>query len=132
MKINFLALLAGIAVIAAGCVNTVTDQHAFASTWGQDTITARYPRTQEQVYHAATFVVAQDGVLKREYITPGTNVVRSLQAKVSQRDVWIRVTEVNPQTAQVEIQARDDWGGSDVSLASQLDKEIALQLQQAR
>jgi hypothetical protein len=132
MKINFLALLAGIAVIAAGCVNTVTDQHAFASTWGQDTITARYPRTGDQVYAAATKVVAQNGTLKLEYITPGTNYCRSLQAKVSQRDVWVRVTEVNPQTAQVEVEARDDWGRSDVSLASQLSTEIALQLQQAR
>jgi hypothetical protein len=132
MKINFLALLAGVGILAAGCVNTVTDQHAFASTFSQDTITARYPRTGDQVYAAAAKVVAQDGTLKLEYITPGTNYCRSLKAKVSQRDVWIRVTEVNPQTAQVEVQARDDWGGSDVALASQLDKEIALQLQQAR
>jgi hypothetical protein len=132
MKLNFLAVLAGAAMLATGCVNTVTDQRAFASTWSKDTISARYPRTTEQVYHAAQVVVQQDGTLTREFITPGTNVVRSLQGKINQRDVWIRVTEVTPQLTQLDVQARGDWGGSDVDLAAQLNTEIALQLQQAR
>jgi hypothetical protein len=132
MKMNFLAVLAGAALLAAGCASTVTDQHTFASTWSKDTITARYPRTTDQVYHAATYVVSQDGRLTREFITPGTNVVRSLEGKVNQRTVWIRVTEVDPQLTQVEVQARGDWGGSDVDMAAQLNTEIALQLQQAR
>ena len=132
MKLNFLALLAGAAIVAAGCVSTVTDQRTFASTWSKDTITARYPRTTEQVYHAASYVVSQDGTLTREFITPGTNVVRSLEGKVNQRTVWIKVSEVTPQLTQVEVQARGDWGGSDVDTASQLDKEIALYLQNPR
>ena len=80
---NFLAVLAAAAFVATGCVNTVTDQRAFASTWGQDTITARYPRTGDQVYAAATKVVAQNGTITREFITPGTNYCRSLTANRS-------------------------------------------------
>jgi len=128
MKMKFLAALAGAALVATGCVKTVNDSHAFATTWSQDTITARYPRTMDQVYQAATQVVANDGVLTREFITPGTNVVRSLTGKVNQKDIWIKVVSVDARTTQVEVQARSSWGVSDVSLASELDKEIALQL----
>jgi len=128
MKMKFLAVLAGAALVATGCVKTVNDSHAFATTWSQDTITARYPRTMDQVYQAATQVVANDGVLTREFITPGTNVVRSLTGKVNQKDIWIKVVSVDARTTQVEVQARSSWGVSDVSLASELDKEIALQL----
>lgn len=122
------AVLAGVALISTGCVKTVSDTHSFASTWSQDTITARYPRTMDQVYRAAVQVVVNNGVLTREYITPGTNVIRSLEGKVNQKNVWIRVTAVDPTTSQVDVQARSSWGVSDVSLASELDKEIALQL----
>jgi hypothetical protein len=128
MKKIIFAVLAGAALVTTGCVKTVADNHAFASTWSQDTITGRYNRTMDQVYHASVQVVANNGVLVREYITPGTNVVRSLEGKVNQQRVWIRVESVDPKTTQVDVQARGSWGGSDVDLAAQLEKEIALQL----
>ena len=54
-----------------------------------------------------------NGVLTREYIPhDNTNVVRSLEGKVNQRNVWIRVESVDPKTTQVDVQARGDWGGA--------------------
>ena len=128
MKLKFFAVIALATVAITGCVKTVNDEHSFASTWSQDTITARYNRTMDQVYGAAVSVVQNNGVLSREYITPGTNIVRSLEAKVNQKNVWIRVSVVDARTTQVDVQARSTWGASDVGLASELDKEIALQL----
>lgn len=128
MKKTIFAVLAGVALAATGCVKTVSDNHAFATTWSQDTISGRYNRTMDQVYHASVQVVVNNGVLVREYITPGTNVVRSLEGKVNQQRVWIRVEAVDSKTTQVDVQARGSWGGSDVNLAAQLEKEIALQL----
>ena len=128
MKMNFLAVLAGAALLAAGCASTVTDQHTFASTWSKDTITARYPRTTDQVYHAATYVVSQDGRLTREFITPGTNVVRSLEGKVNQRTVWVAVAQEDPKITDVTVQTRTQGGISDIDLAAQIDKQIALKL----
>jgi hypothetical protein len=131
MKMKFFAALAGATLVATGCVKTVNDSHSFATTWSQDTISARYNRTMDQVYQASVYVVSQNGVLTREYITPGTNatsVVRSLEAKVNQKNVWIRVLAVDSRTTQVDVQARSDWGVSDVALSSEMDKEIALQL----
>jgi hypothetical protein len=128
MKLKFFAALAGAALIATGCVRTVSDTHSFASTWSKDTVAGRYNRSVEQVYQASVQVVVNNGVLTKEYITPGTNIVRSLEGKVNQRNVWIRVQAVDPKTTQVDVQARGSWGGSDVDLSHELEKEIALQL----
>lgn len=131
MKKTIFAVLAGAALVATGCVSTVNDSHSFATTWSQDTITARYNRSLDQVYQASIAVVQNNGVLVREFITPGTNtasVIRSLEGKVNQRKVWIRVQSVDPRTTQVEVQSRSDWGASDISVSSELDKQIALQL----
>ena len=38
MKITLFALVAGAAVITAGCVHTVSDTNALATTWSQDSV----------------------------------------------------------------------------------------------
>ena len=129
MKLKFFAALAGAALAATGCVKTVSDTHAFATTWSRDCLSNRYHRTVDQVYQAAVTVIQNDGVLLTEYIPhDNTNTVRSLQGKVNQKDVWIRVASVDPQTTQVDVQARSSWGVSDVDLAHEVATEISLQL----
>lgn len=130
MKLKFLAVLAGVALVATGCVKTVSDTHAFASTWSKDSVAGRYQRSIEQVYAASLAVIQANGVLIKEYITPTTNNVpiRSLEAKVNQYNVWIRVEAVDSKTTQVDVQSRGNWGGSDLDLTHELEKEIALQL----
>jgi hypothetical protein len=130
MKMKFFAVLALAAIAATGCVSTVNDQHTFASTWSKDTVAGRYQRSVEQVYQAAVAVVQNNGVLITEYIPhDNTNAVRSLEGKVNQRNVWIRVEAVDARpTTQVTVQARGTWGNSDLDLVHELEKEIALQL----
>ena len=130
MKLKFFAVLAGAALVATGCVKTVSDTHSFASTWSKDTVAGRYQRSIEQVYAASLAVVQANGVLIKEYITPTTNnvPVRSLEAKVNQCNVWIRVEAVDSRTTQVDVQSRGGWGGSDLDLTHELEKEIALEL----
>jgi hypothetical protein len=68
-------------------------------------------------------------VLITEYIPHDTtNSVRSLQGKVNEKNVWIRVELVDPKTTEVTVQVRSKWGVSDVSLASELLTQVALQL----
>jgi hypothetical protein len=129
MKMNLFAILAGAALVLTGCVKTVSDTHTFASTWSKDTLSNRYNRTMDQVYRASVFVVSQNGTLLQEYIPhDNTNDVRSLEGKVNQSRVWVRVMAVDPKTTQVDVQARGSWGGSDTDLAHQLATEISLQL----
>jgi hypothetical protein len=129
MKMKFFAILAGAALVATGCVKTVNDSHTFATTWSKDSVAGRYQRTVEQVYAASVAVIQSNGVLITEYIPhDSTNATRSLEGKVNQRNVWIRVEAVDPRTTQVDVQARGSWGGSDLALVHELEKEIALQL----
>ncbi len=129
MKIKFFAVLAGAAWVAVGCVKTVSDTNHFATTWSQDSVTGRYQRTIDQVYQASVVVIQNNGVLLDEYIPHDTtNATRSLQGKVNQKDVWIRVQVVDPRITQVDVETRSGWGVSDVELSHQLEKEIALQL----
>ncbi len=129
MKLKFFAVLAGAALVATGCVKTVSDTHTFASTWSKDSVAGRYQRTLDQVYQASVIVIQNNGVLVKEYIPhDNTNATRSLEGKINQRTVWVRVEAVDPKTTQVDVQARGTWGNSDVDLVHEIEKEIALQL----
>ena len=129
MKMKFFAALAGAALVATGCVSTVSDTHSPAVTWSTDQISQRYQRSLDQVYTAAVAVIQNNGVVLTEYIPHDTtNSVRSLSGKVNQRNVWVRVEAIDPRITQVTVQARSTWGVSDVALASELVTEVALQL----
>ena len=129
MKTNFFAALAGIAIVTAGCVSTVSGTKTAAIPFTKDTVQGRYQRSVDQVYQASLAVIANNGVLITEFIPHDTtNTVRALQAKVNQQNVWIKVEAVNPQITSVAVQARTKMGASDIDLAHQLEKEIALKL----
>lgn len=126
-KLLFSALAA--ALVATGCVQTVSGTHTFATVPGKDTMGGRYQRSIDQVYSAALTVIQQNGVLLTEYIPHDTtNAVRSLEGRVNEQDVWIRVQAIDPQVTAVDVEARTKWGGRDLDLAHELEKEIALQL----
>jgi hypothetical protein len=131
MKNFIFAALAGIVVLTAGCVSTVSGTHSPALTWSTDKINARYQRTVDQVYQAAVTVMKNNGTITTEYIPHDTtNSVRSLTGRVNDKNVWVRVEAVDTATpvTQLTIQARSSMGVSDVSLASELVTEVALQL----
>ena len=129
MKKTIFAVLAGAALFTTGCVSTVTETHSPATTWSTDHIDARYQRTPEQVYQAAMTVIQRNGVVITELIPHATtNVVRSLEGKVNQRNVWVRVEAVDSKITQLSVQARSSWGVSDVAVASDLVTQIALEL----
>jgi hypothetical protein len=129
MKIKFFAVLLGAAVVATGCISTVSGTRTAAVTWSKDQIEGRYQRSVDQVYQAAVTVIQSDGVLTTEYIPhDNTNTVRSLQGKVNEYNVWIRVEGVDPKVTAATVQARSKMGVSNVDLAAQLQTEIALQL----
>jgi len=129
MKKTIYAVLAGAALFTVGCVSTVNDSHTFAVSYGKDSVAGRYQRSLEQVYQASIAVIQNNGVLITEFVPhDNTNAVRSLQGRVNDRKVWIRVESVDPKTTQVDVQARSKWGTRDLDLVHQLEKEIALQL----
>jgi len=122
-------------IVATGCVHTVNDSSTGAIWFGNDQFEGRYQRSVEQVYRAAYGVASQNGAVVSEYIPhDSTNEVRSLQARVNNRNVWIRVESVSasPQVTSVIVQARTRMGTRDELLAHELEKEIAISLVNSR
>jgi hypothetical protein len=129
MKIKILAALAGAVIVTAGCVKTVSGTHSPAMTGSKDQVEGRYQRSVDQVYQASVAVIQHNGVIITEYIPHDTtNSVRSLQGKVNDKNVWVSVEAVDPTVTQVTVQARSSWGVSDIELAHEMEKEVALQL----
>jgi hypothetical protein len=129
MKTTIVAILAGVILVAAGCVRTVNERKTGGVPFIKDRVEGRYERSVDQIFQAARDVVRDNGVLVNEStIYSQTNAVKTVEGKVNQRSVWIRVEAVDPKVSQVTVQTRTSGGGSDVDLAHELEKQIALKL----
>jgi hypothetical protein len=125
MKLLALCLIAALAGLAAGCVETVDGRSEMGVPFLKDKIEGRYERSVPQVLEAARAVIKFNGQL-----TADNTVNNSLEGKINQVSVWIKVDEIDPvkPVSRVQVQARDRSGGSDLDLAAEIDKQIALQL----
>jgi hypothetical protein len=129
MNKKIFAVFAGAAIVATGCVHTVTDDTTFAVSYGRDSVAGRYQRSLQEVYDASVKVVSQNGVLLTEHIPHDyTNEVRSLEGRVSDCKVFIRVEQIDPKVSQVDVEARTKMGRVNIDLVHELEKDIALEL----
>lgn len=124
MKINtlFAVVCASLVVLGSGCVATNDGHTTGGAPWVKDTIDARYPRPVDQVADAVRVVLKRNGKLLVD-----NSVDNSFKAKVNERTVYVKVTKVDEKVTAVQVQARTGMGG-DIYLASEIDKQIALQL----
>jgi hypothetical protein len=133
MKMKNFAAFAGIILVTAGCVKTVSGTKSPAIWFGRDSVQGRYERPIDQVYQAAVAAIKTDGVLLTEYVPHDTtNSTLSFYGKVNQHNVWVRVEAVDPKITEVTVQSRTTMGDTDIDVAHEVEKEIALQLQSAR
>ena len=124
----FAAILGGM-VLVAGCVDTVTGRKAGGVPFIKDRLEGRYERPLNQVYEAAKDVVKFNGTLISESILhTETNEVKTVEGKVNQRSVWVRIEAVDPKVTGVVVQTRTPGGVSDMDLAHEIEKQIAIKL----
>lgn len=126
-KLLMLLLVAGLAGLASGCVSTVDGRSQAGVPFLKDTIEGRYERSAAKVFAAAKEVLAFNGALVAE-----NTLNLSLEARIAQRDVFVRAEEIDPvkPVTRVLVQARTLGGGSDIDLAHEIEKQIALKLAQ--
>jgi hypothetical protein len=133
MKFKIFAALGGLAVLVAGCVNTVTGGRTLGVPLIKDTIESRYEKPAEPVFQAARQVIADNGMLINEGTLYGQtnalgNMVRTIKGKVNERTVYIRVEALDPKITGTAVQTRTSSGVSDIDLAAQIDKQIYIKL----
>jgi hypothetical protein len=125
MKYKFLLALviSSALVIFSGCVETTTGRMTPGMPLLTDTKLSRYQRTLPQVTQATEVVLARMGKLLSH-----DTINNSFEAKVNQRTIYVKLDDVdNGRITQVSVQARTTVG-SDIQLAAEIDKQIALQL----
>ncbi|HEX3797410.1 MAG TPA: hypothetical protein VH413_01815 [Verrucomicrobiae bacterium] len=125
IKILGLVLVSALAGLATGCVDTVDGRSQAGVPFIKDTITGSYERSVPQVFAAAKAVLKFNGRLTAE-----NTINNSLEAKVNQATVWVRVDEIDSMkpVSRVEVQVRNNAGGSNIDLAAEIEKQIALKL----
>jgi hypothetical protein len=133
MKFQFFAALIAVAVLAVGCVNTVTGQKTAGVPFIKDTIEARYEKPAEPVFQAAKQVISENGVIVTEGMLYGQtnalgNMVRTIKGKVNERTVYVRVEALDPHITGTAVQTRTSGGVSDIDLAAQISAQIGIKL----
>ncbi len=125
MKIKLFAPLAvlGLSILITGCVRTVDGNSRAGIPFGRDRMESRYERSVAQIIEATKIVLARNG-----QIQGNDTVANALHAKVNMNDVWVKCTEIDSKVTQVLVQARTKAGVPNVDLASEISKQIAVQL----
>jgi hypothetical protein len=129
-KLYFLLALTVVTAVVVGCVNTVSGRRtATAMPWARDRVEGRYERPLEQVFTAAREVMRENGAIDSDGELHNTvSPARFIEGKVKQCNVWIRVEQIAPGVTSVIVQTRTTKGGTNLELAHELEKEIALKL----
>jgi hypothetical protein len=109
-------------VLGSGCVNTESGHPTGGMPFTKDTITSRYEKPVAPLAYATRVVLSRNGKLLMDNVVDNT-----FQAKINQRNVWVKVTDLDGKITVVAVQARGPMGG-DVDLAAEISKQIALQL----
>ncbi len=118
-------------VVAAGCISTVNERTTAGVPFVKDKVEGRYERPVDEVFTAAKDVVRSLGTLVNEatlYNQTNNIPVKTVQGKVNQRSVWVRIQPVDNAITAVTVQTRTQGGGSDLDLAHEIEKRIALKL----
>ncbi|MBA4150003.1 MAG: hypothetical protein H0X66_17975 [Verrucomicrobia bacterium] len=124
MKIFALVAALSLPLFFTGCVKTADGHMKAGVPLSKDKIVSRYQRSVPQIIAATRVVLARNGQIEAD-----NTVGNSLHARINTRNVWVNVSEVpeDPQVSEVVVQARTKMGG-DVDLASEISKQIAIQL----
>ncbi len=129
MKFGIFALLVAVALGVAGCVGTVDGEKTAGLYLSRDKVSGNYKFPLNTVFEASKKALQSLGEMTREStLLENTNQVRTLEGKVQSTDVWIRVEVISPQVTAVTVQARSTWVGSNVPVAHEVEKQIALNL----
>lgn len=116
-------ILLAVAAMGTGCQNSPGGERRMGVPFVKDTIESRYQRPVAQIFAASRQVLELNGTLT------GENTINStLEASIDNRNVVVKVDEVEPGVSRVLVEARKKGGAADIDLAAEIDKQIALRL----
>lgn len=112
-------------VSLTGCISTADGYTKAAVPFLKDKLVSRYEFPLQRVFDAA-----RQSLKDSNCVIHTENVVNhSFKAKCNERWVYVSVEEQKPTVVTVTTQVRNRWGGTDLDLAAEIDKGVALNLQ---
>jgi hypothetical protein len=125
MRTNAFVLLAvsTLAFLSSGCVRTIDGRREAGNPLVRDKIIRVYERPVLQCWTATKEVLGVNGTVIHEDVMQST-----LTARVDTRTIRIKVESIDPKMTRVTVQVRTKFGNSDIDLAGEIDKQIALRL----
>lgn len=120
-----LVLLGLVAVLAGGTIGCVSTPggNKIGVPVMRDKITSRYERPLDQILNSAREVLSRTGTVTNDDV-----VTNTLTARIDKRTVFVTVKEVEPLVTEVVVQVRTSRGTADLTIASEIDKQIAIGL----
>lgn len=131
MKLTIFAGILAASLMLTGCISTVNNRTTAGVPFIKDKVEGRYERPMAQVYDAAKTVIVRNGTLINEttlYQTNTATTVKTIQGKVEQANVWIRVQPIEQNITGVLVQTRGKSGNANLDLGHEIEKQIALEL----
>ncbi len=122
-KLPTLLTTALLGLFLSGCATTLDGELKAGMPFVTDKIVSRYERTPQAVADAVKKSLAHNGVITSDNALSGV-----VSARVDTRYVWVKIEKVGENISQVTVQVRTKWGDSDLVTASDIDKQIALNL----
>jgi hypothetical protein len=119
----FLLAISALVFLASGCVSTVDNRREPGNPLVRDKLIRVYERPVLQCWAATKDVLGVNGTVTHEDVMQST-----LTARVDTRTVRVKVESIDPKMTRVTLQVRTKLGNSDLDLAGELDKQIALRL----
>jgi len=125
MRKNVFVLLgiSTLLILAAGCVRTVDNRREYGNPMVKDKVIRVYERPVLQCWTAAKEVLAANGTIINEDVMQST-----VSARIDTRTVRVKTESVDPRMTRITTQVRTKMGNSDLDLAGEVDKQIALRL----
>lgn len=119
----FLLAISTLAFVVGGCVSTIDGRHEAGNPLVKDKLVRVYERPVLQCWAATKDVLNANGTLFSEDVMQST-----VSARVDTRTVRVKVESIDPKMTRVTVQVRTKAGNSDLDLAGEIDKQIALRL----
>ena len=129
MKIAFKILGLAAAGCLLGCVHTVTENQPGQLPAYRDRVEMRYQKPLEVVFEAGKRALNSYGNITSEgKVFATTNAVRIVEGQVNGRSVYMRMEQLDPQVTSAIVQVRTKLGGTDLRVAADIVRRIAVEM----
>ncbi len=117
-------LILGFCTLNTACVTSYDGDVKLSLTpWSTDALTRRYDKPVAEVTEAVKKALAHHGI-----VTKDNGVSGVISGRVDTRYVNIKVIKVEDIVTQVSVQVRSKWRNSDLTVASEILEQVALNL----